>query len=147
MARYITKVRTSRSSADAFAYMADLRNFAEWDPGVSKVVQVEGDGGGPHAVFDVTVRTGRRDLVLRYRTKEFEPTGNILVVAETSRMVSTDRVSVREQDGVRIVTYDADLRLKGLARFADPVLGLMFRRIGDRAGTGLRRVLDGEKVS
>ena len=133
MARYITKVRTSRSSADAFAYMADLRNFAEWDPGVSKVVQVEGDGGGPHAVFDVTVRTGRRDLVLRYRTKEFEPTGNILVVAETSRMVSTDRVSVREQDGVRIVTYDADLRLKGLARFADPVLGLMFRRIGDRA--------------
>lgn len=147
MARYITKVRTSRSSADAFAYMADLRNFAEWDPGVSKVVQVEGDGGGPHAVFDVTVRTGRRDLVLRYRTKEFEPTGNILVVAETSRMVSTDRVSVREQDGVRIVTYDADLRLKGLARFADPVLGLMFRRIGDRAGTGLRQVLDGEKVS
>ena len=147
MARYITKVRTSRSSADAFAYMADLRNFAEWDPGVSKVVQVEGDGGGPHAVFDVTVRTGRRDLVLRYRTKEFEPTGNILVVAETSRMVSTDRVSVREQDGVRIVTYDADLRLKGLARFADPVLGLMFRRIGDRAGTGLSRVLDGEKVS
>ena len=147
MARYITKVRTSRSAADAFAYMADLRNFAEWDPGVSKVVQVEGDGGGPHAVFDVTVRTGRRDLVLRYRTKEFEPTGNILVVAETSRMVSTDRVSVREQDGVRIVTYDADLRLKGLARFADPVLGLMFRRIGDRAGTGLSRVLDGEKVS
>ena len=147
MARYITKVRTSRSSADAFAYMADLRNFAEWDPGVSKVVQVEGDGGGPDAVFDVTVRTGRRDLVLRYRTKEFEPTGNILVVAETSRMVSTDRVSVREQDGVRIVTYDADLRLKGLARFADPVLGLMFRRIGDRAGTGLSRVLDGEKVS
>ena len=46
MARYITKVRTSRSSADAFGYMADLRNFAEWDPGVSKVVQVEGDVEG-----------------------------------------------------------------------------------------------------
>ena len=35
MARYVTKVRTPRSVEDAFAYMADLRNFAEWDPGVT----------------------------------------------------------------------------------------------------------------
>lgn len=47
MARYITTVRTRRSVADAFAYMADLRNFAEWDPGVRKVVQVDGDGADP----------------------------------------------------------------------------------------------------
>ena len=55
MARYVTTVRTGRSAADAFAFMADLRNFAEWDPGVSKVVQVEGNGGGRDAVFDVTL--------------------------------------------------------------------------------------------
>ena len=30
---------------EVFAYMADLRNFAEWDPGVKKVVQIVGDGG------------------------------------------------------------------------------------------------------
>ncbi|MCH9721067.1 MAG: SRPBCC family protein, partial [Actinomycetia bacterium] len=52
MARYVTKVRTSRTPQEAFAYLADLRNFAEWDPGVKAVKQVEGSGGGPDAVFD-----------------------------------------------------------------------------------------------
>ena len=46
MARYVTTVRTQQPAAEAFAYMADLRHFAEWDPGVKKVVQVKGDGAG-----------------------------------------------------------------------------------------------------
>jgi hypothetical protein len=147
MARYVTKVSTSRSPADAFTYMADLRNFSQWDPGVRSVVQVEGDGGGPDAVYDVTVRSGRRDMVLRYRTVEYGPTANLLVVAETSRLISTDRVTVHVVGDTTIVTYDADLRLKGALRFADPILALMFGRIGDRAAAGLRRVLEGVKVA
>ncbi len=81
MARYVTSVRTQRSVADAFAYMADLRNFAEWDPGVSKVVQVEGDGAGPNAVFDVTL-SGKRGRTLRYRTVEYTKPDGLLVVAD-----------------------------------------------------------------
>ena len=72
MAGYVTTVRTRRSVSDAFAYMADLRNFAEWGPGVRKVVQVDGDGADPLAVFDVTL-SGRRGTTLRYRTVEVQP--------------------------------------------------------------------------
>ena len=36
MARYVTTVRTSWAPEVAFGYMADLRNFAEWDPGVRR---------------------------------------------------------------------------------------------------------------
>lgn len=50
LARYITTVRTQRASAEVFAYMADLRHFADWDPGVKKVVQVKGDGAGADGV-------------------------------------------------------------------------------------------------
>ena len=35
MARYVTTVRTPRSPEDAFAYVADLCNFAEGIPGSS----------------------------------------------------------------------------------------------------------------
>jgi len=45
-----------------------------------------------------------------------------------------------------VVTYDADLSLKGALKVANPVLGLMFGRIGDRAAGGLRRVLEGAAV-
>ncbi|MEP7047142.1 MAG: SRPBCC family protein [Ilumatobacteraceae bacterium] len=143
MARYVTTVRTRRSVADAFAYMADLRNFAAWDPGVSKVVQVEGDGAGPDAVFDVTL-SGRRATVLRYRTVEYSEPSGLLVVADTSVLRSTDRITVRAAGDATDVTYDADLSLKGPLRIAAPLMALVFRRVGDRAAGGLLRVLDGD---
>jgi carbon monoxide dehydrogenase subunit G len=142
MARYVTKVRTARSPEDAFAYMADLRHFAEWDPGVKKVVQVVGDGAGPAASFDVTVS----GTTLRYVTREYAPSSNLLVVAESVTLVSTDRVTVEPVEGGSVVTYDADLRLKGVLRVAEPLLRLAFGRIGDRAAAGLRTALAGTKV-
>ena len=37
-------MRFDRPVDEVFAYRADLRNFAAWDPGVRKVVQVDGRG-------------------------------------------------------------------------------------------------------
>lgn len=142
MARYVTKVRTDRPADEVFAYMADLRNFAEWDPGVKKVVQVKGDGGGPGNEFDVTVS----GTTLRYVTKEHAAPTSLLVVAESSTLVSTDTVTVAATDDGTIVTYDADLQLKGVFKVFGPALSLAFGRIGDRAAVGLRRVLDGAEV-
>lgn len=146
MARYTTRVRTQRPSDEVFAYMADLRNFAEWDPGVRRVSQVDGDGAGPDAVFDVTVGGVGRDLTLWYRTVEYAPPRDLLVVATGKLLVSEDRITVEIDDAGTVVTYDADLRLNGPLRLADPLLRLVFGRIGDRAAAGLRRVLDGREV-
>jgi Polyketide cyclase / dehydrase and lipid transport len=143
MARYVTRVRTSRPREEVFAYMADLRNFAAWDPSVRGVAQVEGYGGGPGTVFDVTVR-GRRDRVLRYRTVAFDPPHEVLVVAETRALRSKDRIVVDADGTGAIVTYDAVLRFTGLLRAGGAVLYFVLRRIGDRASTGLCRALDGE---
>jgi len=142
MARYVTTVRTPMSPEDAFAYMADLRHFAEWDPGVKKVVQVAGGGGGAGNEFDVTVS----GTTLRYVTKEYDPPSGLLVVAESSTLVSTDRVTVEPVDGGCIVTYDADLALKGVFGVFTPALALAFRRIGERAAAGLRTALGGVEV-
>jgi carbon monoxide dehydrogenase subunit G len=143
MARYVTKVRTTRSATDVFAFMADLRNLTEWDPGVKHAAMVEGEAGTESAVVDVTVS----GTTLRYRTTSFDPPTSVVVRAESATMVSIDRIDVLDEGSTRVVTYDADLRLKGVARVAEPVLWLAFRRIGDRAAAGLRRVLDGEKVA
>lgn len=146
MARYVTSLRTERSPSDAFNYMADLRNFAEWDPGVRKVTQISGDGGGPSATFDVTVASVGRDMKLRYVTKEYAPSSALLVVAETSKLISTDRITVRPDGDGSIVTYDADLQFRGIFKVFDLGLKLAFNRIGDRAAAGLRKALDGTKV-
>ena len=142
MARYVTKVRTSRAADEVFAYMADLRNLVDWDPGVKGAVLVDGEAGSEHAVVDVTVS----GTTLRYTTTGFEPSTMLVVRAESSTLVSIDRVAVLDEGDSRVVTYDAELHLKGVLKVADPLLGVAFRRIGDRAANGLRRVLAGEKV-
>lgn len=142
MARYVTTVRTSMAPEASFAYMADLRNFAEWDPGVKRVVQVEGDGGGSASEFDVTV-TG---TTLRYRTILHRPSEELVVVARSRTLTSTDKVTVRPDGEGSLVTYDALLELNGPLRLLDPVLRLAFGRIGGRAAAGLRTALGGVGV-
>jgi carbon monoxide dehydrogenase subunit G len=145
MARYVTTVKTAKSPQKAFAYMADLRNFAEWDPGVKAVKQVEGSGGGPDGVFDVTVAGVGRDLTLRYVTEEYDAPRNLLVVARSTVFTSIDRITVEPDSTGSVVTYDADLRLNGVLRVGDLGLRLMFGVIGDRAAAGLRRVLGAQQ--
>lgn len=144
MARYLVRIRSPKSPAEAFAYMANLTNFAEWDPGVTRVEQVEGEGPGPDAAYDVTVKGMRTPL--RYRTTLFEPPRSIVALAESRFLTSLDTITVEDDGEGSIVTYDAKLTLNGLAGLADPILGLSFGRIGDRATVGLIRVLDGERL-
>ena len=146
MARYVTTVRSAKTPQEAFAYMADLGNFVEWDPGVKAVRQVEGSGGGLDAVFDVTVVAPGPNLTLRYVTEEHDAPHNLLVVARSIVFTSIDRITVEPDGTGSLVTYDADLRLNGVLRVGDLGLRLVFGQIGDRAAAGLRRVL-GAKVA
>jgi carbon monoxide dehydrogenase subunit G len=148
VARYLVHVRTPKSPAEAFAYMADLTNFAEWDPGVDRVTQVEGDGGGPGAAFDVAVKVPGRTMTLRYDTVAFDDASTTMTAfAQNSVMTSKDTIIVKADGTGSIVTYDAELKLKSLLGLFDPLLGLTFNRIGDRAAAGLVEALAGERVT
>ena len=146
MPRYVVNVRTPMPPAEAFAYMADLNNFARWDPGVDSVEQVTGSGAGPNASFDVSVKAVRGTMTLRYETTTYEVPTLFVARAESSTLTSLDTIKVRPDGTGSVVTYEAELTLNGLLRFADPLLGLAFGRIGDRAAEGLLEALDGERV-
>ncbi|MEL7155464.1 MAG: SRPBCC family protein [Actinomycetota bacterium] len=144
MAQFVTRVRTPMSPEAAFAYMADLTNFAEWDPGVRRAEQVEGDGPAAGAAFDVDVDGIGGALTLRYRLTTYEPHHEVVAEASTSLLRSFDRITVEpSDDGGSVVTYDARLTLQGLLGVADPLVGLVFDRIGRRAEKGLLEALDG----
>ena len=84
MARFVVHVKSPRPPVEVFAFMADLRNFEVWDPGVVQVEQTEGDGGGSDSVFDVTVKGVPRPITLRYGTDRYEPSREIVASAESS---------------------------------------------------------------
>lgn len=141
MATYKTTVRSTMSAHEAFAFMADLRNFAVWDPGVVEVNQVQGDGPGPDTVFDVVVKTGARVATLRYRTTNFDAPHTVTVRGKNALFTSVDTVTVVANEHGCDVTYIAELTFNGLLKPADVLLRAAFQKIGDRAAEGLRRSL------
>ena len=143
MPRYVTTVSTEWPRAAAFEFMADVRNFVRWDPGVESVSVVR-DGPGLGASYDVVVRAGPRRLVLRYEVVEWNPSDRLVLVARTASLQSVDEIKVEPADGGAVVTYDARLDLRGALSIANPLLALAFHRVGDRAAAGLRRALGGE---
>lgn len=142
MAQHLISLHSPRPQAEAFAYLADLRNLAAWDPGVRRVTQVAGDGGGSEATFDVVVDALRGELVLRYVTTAYDEPNRVVVEARSRRLTSVDRITVTPSSVAgSVVTYDADLRLNGRLGLLDPLLGLMLKRIGRRAALGLQAEL------
>jgi carbon monoxide dehydrogenase subunit G len=135
------------TAEEAFHYMADLTNFPEWDPGLRHVEQVDGEGPGLGASFDLEIPTGPRTITLRYVTEEFEEPSRVVVRARNSWLTSLDVVTVSADESGTVVTYDAELTLNGPLKLADPLLAPSFRSIGDRAAAGLIRVLQGERVA
>lgn len=146
MARYTTTIRTDMSPTEAFDFMADLRHFADWDPGVQRVEQVTGDGGGADAAFDVTVDAPGRGLTLRYETTEYDAPQRVVVRAQSKMFTSLDRIDVEPVGTGSRVTYDAELTLNGPLKVFDVALRPVFDRIGGRADRGLQQALGGEKV-
>lgn len=146
MARYVTSIRTPWSIEESFAYMADLRNFACWDPGVRKVAQTMGDGAGDASVFDVTIVGVPKDITLTYRTVEYDEPRHLLVLARSRLFTSEDRIAVAPDGNASIVEYDAQLRFNGVLGGADLALRPFFNRIADRAAKGLCVALHGTKV-
>lgn len=142
MARYVTTIPSSLTPQEAFAYMADLHNFADWDKGVIKVVQVEGSGGGLGTIFDVTVKgVGKSTSTLRYTTTEYEEFSSILVRGVNTLFTSVDRITVKETATGCDVIYDATLTANWIIAPMNIVLGRVFDKIGDTATRGLRTAL------
>ncbi len=143
MARYVARVHSPLPVPEAFGLVADMRRFASWDPGVTKVSQVVGNGPGPGATFDVTV-TLPPLWTLRYVTEEFDAPSDpsrpreALLVARTPLFSSVDRVSAEPEGDGSLITYDADVRLAGPLRLGDLGLRAVFQWIGRRAEGGLQ---------
>jgi hypothetical protein len=138
MATYEATVTSPENRGDVFEYLADFSSVAEWDPGVRAARVTRGNPGAPGAEFEVVSRFLGRDVPLTYRAEAVDRPHRLLMVAETPTVVSRDEITfVDALGGGTEVTYAADLRLRGALRPFDPVLGILFKRIGDNARDGL----------
>ena len=143
MARYVARVRTSLPIDEAFDLLADMRHFADWDPGIRAVDQVVGRGAGPGATFDLRLALVPYPRTLRYVTEEFDKPSSpdrkreALLVAHDLLFTSVDRVSAEPDGDATLLVYDAEFRFNGPLRLGDIGLRPVFGWIARRADAGL----------
>ena len=140
MAHYVNTVPSSLSPNQAFAFMANIERFVEWDPGIAKVEKRSGQNGEVGSSYDITI-AGWAPTVMRYEVTAVDAPRSFRMASTTRFLRSLDEIRVEADGTGSRVTYDAILELRGPLRVFDPVLARVFRTIGDRAATGMRKAL------
>ncbi len=138
MARYIDAVDLPLPIEEAFDFLADFSNTAEWDPGVSSARQLDPGPIRRGTRFEVCVSFLGRQVPLEYRITEFNRPSRLVLVGGDSTLSSVDEITFVPRRGGTRVTYEARVQLKGVRRLADPALNVLFQRIGRVAVCGLR---------
>lgn len=141
MARYTATVDTPRPPDEVFEYLSDFSTTAEWDPGVVEAQRIGDEPITQGSEFRLVADFLHRKTTLTYRIIEYDPPNEVTFRGENASAVSLDRITLEASKGGTRITYDAQLTLKGAFKLADPLLGLAFRQVGDRALAGMRRTL------
>ena len=130
-------VETTASPAAVFAYLSDFTTTTEWDPGTVRTTRVSGDGGVGTKYHNVSKFAGR-ETELTYEVTEHQPDSRLALRGENKTVVARDTMELSAAGSGTRVTYTADFEFKGLAKYAAPLLGPAFKKLGDEAEQGLR---------
>ena len=124
-------------------YLKDFSNAEEWDPGTETCTRTD---TGPVAVGSTWHNVSKIAGVsteLDYRLESLSE-DTIVFQGHNASATSTDTITVvpnPEGSGSR-VTYKANIEMKGMAKLADPVMKLVFEKVGSDTEDDMVTVLN-----
>lgn len=142
MAHARETVESTKSQKEVFDYLSDFTTTAHWDPGIVRAEKLTDGPIGVGTQFRIETKFMGRTTALVYVMTAYEPPSRFVVSGENATVTSLDEITVDVAGDGSKVTYDAELTLKGPARLMDPLLGLAFDRVADKAIAGLRQALN-----
>jgi carbon monoxide dehydrogenase subunit G len=135
--RYRREVEVATPAEPTFAYLSDFANTAEWDPGIVEARRLTPAPTAVGSRFEVVALFRGRRQRFEYVVTELVEGTRVALRGEGEKALSDDVISVAPHEGGTRVAYEADLRLKGVYRVAEPFLRSTFERMGDAALDGL----------
>ncbi|WP_148612692.1 SRPBCC family protein [Nocardioides rubriscoriae] len=122
-------------------YLKDFAHAEAWDPGTESCTQESGGevrvGTRWHNVSKIAGVTTE----LTYTLQTLTP-GRLVFVGENDSATSTDTITVQAKGGGSEVTYEAVIEPKGAGKLGEPLLKLLFERIGTKTEKQLTEVLN-----
>lgn len=122
-----------RSANDTFAFVSDLRNAPTWDPQTIQAYKISEAPIGAGTRFCLVGNVLGFTMELPYEIQLYNAPHELVVAGETALLRYSDRITLVPHGLACRLTYDARLDLKGAFRFVNPLLPIVFQRIGDAA--------------
>jgi carbon monoxide dehydrogenase subunit G len=142
MIRLREQIITPLGLEDTFAFVADFANSMHWDPGVATSERIDEGPLRVGARYRLGIRMRGRVAPMVYRVSVLEPPRRVVLLGEGSGVSAVDDIRFEQAgEGTRI-DYTADIRLSGIARLAQPLLGGAFAKIARDALGGMQTALD-----
>ena len=141
MTRLKETATTSLAPAEAFAHVGDFANVDQWDPGVTHAEKTTPGDVSVGTVYDLVLDYRGRAMNMQYEVTAYEPTSRVVLVGTGGPVKAIDTISFEPDGDGTLVTYEADLQLRGIARIIQPLMKSRFEAIGNAGGEGLRKWL------
>lgn len=122
-------------------YLADFTHAEEWDPGTESCTRLD---TGPIQVgsrFHNESRIAGVSTELVYELVTLDA-DKVVLRGENDSATSTDTITVTPKDGGSEITYEAVIEAKGVGKLAEPLMKLVFERIGSETEEKMTEVLD-----
>ena len=136
------RIETALPLQDAFDFIADFSNAAQWDPGVATAVRLDRGPIREGTRVRLGVRMAGRVAPMDYVVTTWQPPIRVVLTGAGSGVAAVDDIRFETTPTGTRIDYTADIRLRGLLRLAAPFAGGTFERIARDARDGMQRALD-----
>lgn len=122
-------------------YLKDFGNAEEWDPGTQTCTR---EGAGPVEVGATWHNVSKIVGVTAELTYTLEKLSNrtLVFVGKNKSSTSTDTITVDASGAGSVITYRADLEMKGAAKLLGPAMKLVFEKLAGDTEKQMTTVLN-----
>jgi carbon monoxide dehydrogenase subunit G len=123
-------------------YLKDFGNTEEWDPGTQTCTR---EGDGPIEVGTTWHNVSKIVGVTAELTYTLNKLSNrtLVFVGKNESSTSVDTITVDASGAGSVITYRADLEMKGAAKLLSPAMKIVFEKIANDTEKRMTSVLNG----
>lgn len=142
MAHSFNRLHARQSPEVAFDFISDFRHASLWDPRTQSVRKLTDGPIGRGTQFRLRAKLGLLELDFPYEIVEYERPRVVVFAGRTQFFDYRERVTFAPDGSGSTIEWAARMELRSLLVLGNPILSLVYQRIGDDATGGIQRALD-----
>ena len=142
MAHSFNRLTTRHTPEQAFDFISDFRHASLWDPNTRSVTMLTSAPIQRGSRFLLKAAFLGQTLDMPYEIADYDRARRLVLVGKTWWVEYHEQISFSADGSGAAIEYDAHMQLRGLLALGNPILSLIYQRIGDSATSGILRALD-----